>query len=60
VLATSRARLGRLNEATAAIEQLLSIEPDLTRTKLQDRLWHQEANVLNPFLDGLRIAGLPE
>jgi hypothetical protein len=32
---------------------------DLTLTKLGDRLWHQEANVLNHFF-GLRIAGLSE
>ena len=60
VLAASLAMLGRRDEAAAAIRRLLSIEPDLTVRELRDRLGHQDTSVLNPFLEGLRMAGLPE
>jgi hypothetical protein len=42
------------------VRRLLEIEPSLTVTELSSRLKHMDASVLTPFLDGLRIAGLPE
>jgi TolB-like protein len=60
VLAASLARLGRTDEAAGVVRELLTIEPDLTIAKLHWRLKHMHGSVLNPFLDGLRIAGLPE
>jgi TolB-like protein/Flp pilus assembly protein TadD len=59
-LAASLAKLGRVNEASEVVRELLNIEPQLTVAKLHWRLRHMDERVLNPFLDGLRIAGLPE
>jgi TolB-like protein/Flp pilus assembly protein TadD len=59
-LAASLAKLGRADEAAEVVRRLLEIEPSLTVTELSSRLKHMDASVLTPFLDGLRIAGLPE
>ena len=59
-LAASLAKLGRIEEAKQTMKDLLRIEPHLTCTKLRWRLRHMDEAVLSPFLEGLRLAGLPE
>jgi tetratricopeptide (TPR) repeat protein len=60
VLAASLAILGREQAAKQVMQDLLRIEPNLTVEKIRWRLRHMDASVLSPFLEGLRLAGLPE
>jgi adenylate cyclase len=60
VLAASYARLGRIDEARAALEEQLRIEPDLTLDKVRRQNPGVDPEFLEPFLDGLRKAGLEE
>ena len=60
VLAASLAKLGQMEGARQVMQDLLRIEPHLTATKLRWRLRHMDESVLTPFLEGLRLAGLPE
>jgi adenylate cyclase len=57
-LAASLAQLGRIDEARRAIEQLLVREPDSTIGKIVALFRPSEG--LNRYLEGLRLAGLPE
>ncbi len=60
-LAASYAQLGRIDEARAALAEVLRVDPDLTLGKLRDRLSPTtDPDPLEPFLDALRKAGLPE
>jgi TolB-like protein len=59
VLAASFARLGRIDAAAQAIRELLKLEPQLTIIALRGRLDHMVEGVREPFLDALRLAGLP-
>jgi hypothetical protein len=52
------AQLGRIDEARRAIEQLLVREPDSTIGKIVALFRPSEG--LNRYLEGLRLAGLPE
>jgi TolB-like protein/Flp pilus assembly protein TadD len=60
VLAASLAKLGQIEGARQVMQDMLRIEPHLTVTKLRWRLRHMDESVLSPFLEGLRLAGLPE
>jgi tetratricopeptide (TPR) repeat protein len=60
VLASSLAKLGREDDAKHVMQDLLTIEPHLTVSKLRWRLRHMNESVLSPFSEGLRLAGLPE
>jgi TolB-like protein len=60
VLAASLAHLGRVECAARAMRELLRIEPHLTAEELRWRLRHMHGDVLEPFVEGLRVAGLPE
>ncbi len=59
VLAAALARLGRMDEARAAVAAALEAKPDLTLTYLAETLPTKEPGGLAPYLDGLRDAGLP-
>ena len=60
-LAASYAQLGRIDEARAALAEVLRVEPDLTLGKLRDRFSPTtDPDPLERFLDALRKAGLPE
>ncbi len=60
-LAASYAQLGRIDEARAALAEVLRVEPDLTLGKVRDRLSPTvDPDPLERFLDGFRKAGLPE
>jgi TolB-like protein len=60
LLAAGLAKLGRRDEAAAAVQRLLSIEPQLTMSSLRARVMFMDESVWNKFADGLRLAGLPE
>ncbi len=60
VLAASLAQLGREEGAKQVMRELLKIEPHLTVSKIRWRLRHMDESVLSPFLEGLRLSGLPE
>ena len=60
ILAASLAKLGRMNEAAAAVQELLKIEPQLTTSNFRARSAFLAENVRNRVADALRLAGLPE
>jgi adenylate cyclase len=60
VLAAALGNLGRMEEARAAVEAALAAKPDLSLAYLTKTLPTKHPGGLDPFLDGLRKAGLPE
>jgi adenylate cyclase len=60
VLAAPLAHLGQMDEASAAIASALEQKPDLTLSYLAKTLPHKQPGGLDPWLTGLRKAGLPE
>jgi TolB-like protein/Tfp pilus assembly protein PilF len=60
ILAASLARLGRLDEATVVVQDLLKIDPQLTISKFCARSAFLAESVRNRVADALRLAGLPE
>jgi tetratricopeptide (TPR) repeat protein len=59
-LAASFAQLGRFDEARAALEEALRLEPDLSIAKVRSQNPTTDPDFLERWLDGLRKAGLPE
>jgi adenylate cyclase len=59
VLAASLAHLGRMDEARAAVATALEAMPDLSLAYLEKTLPTREPGGLDPYLEGLRKAGLP-
>ncbi len=61
-LAASNAQLGRIDEARAALAEVLRIDPDLTLEKRKRQLADLsfDPDVIEHSNDGLRKAGLPE
>jgi len=60
VLAAALAHLERVEEARAAVNTALDELPDLTLAYLEKALPTKQPDGLVPYLDGLRLAGLPE
>lgn len=60
ILAASLAKLGRTEEAASVMRKPLRLEPHLTIAELRWRLRHMHEDVLRPFVEGLRTAGLPD
>jgi adenylate cyclase len=60
VLAAPLAHLGRIEEARAAVKAALEQKPDLSLSYLKKTFPTKQPGGLDPFLDGLRKAGLPE
>jgi adenylate cyclase len=60
VLAASCAHLGRLEEARAAFEDLLRVQPGFSEPFLRATSPNADEGYLDHLLDGLRKAGLPE
>jgi tetratricopeptide (TPR) repeat protein len=54
------ARLGRLDEARAELSRLLAIDPKLTIAGFREYLHFAAQEVLELYVTGLRLAGLPE
>ena len=59
-LAASLARLGRMNEAAAVVEDLLKVDPQLTISKFEARSAFLAQSVRDNVANALRLAGLPE
>jgi Flp pilus assembly protein TadD len=60
-LAASYGNLGRYADAKAARVKLQELTPHLTITNLRESLpYFTEPDMLEKYLNGLRIAGLPE
>ena len=59
VLAAALAHLGQMDEARAAVTEALEAKPDLSLAYLAKTLPTKEPSGLDPYLDGLRKAGLP-
>ena len=59
-LAASLAHLGQTDEARVAVAAALEAMPDLTLSYLKKTLPTKEPGGLDPYLEGLRKAGLPE
>jgi TolB-like protein/Tfp pilus assembly protein PilF len=58
-LAASLAKAGRREDAAEAVQQLLEMDPEMTLSKIRARQKHLSEPILNKYLDGLRMAGLP-
>jgi TolB-like protein/Tfp pilus assembly protein PilF len=60
-LAGSLAKMGRRKDAAVVVQKLLKIEPQLTLSVWRARLrWLDETPWGNRYVEGLRLAGLPE
>ena len=59
-LAAALAHLDQMEEARAAVAEALEAKPDLSIAYLIETLPTKEPGGLDPYLDGLRKAGLPE
>jgi TolB-like protein len=62
-LASTLVQLGRLDEAKAALQQTLALDPYLTLSRLRSNTANPSSASLrgrDRFLEGLRIAGMPE
>ena len=60
ILASSLAALGRIEDAKIAGVELLRRRPDLTISKVRESTFLASSGFLEPYIDGLRKAGLPE
>ncbi|SLN74131.1 Transcriptional regulator HilA [Roseovarius albus] len=60
VMASSLAHLGQIDEARAEVALAIKEKPDLTLSYLSEVLPTKKPNGLDPYLIGLRKAGLPE
>jgi hypothetical protein len=59
-LAASKALAGHLEEARAAVDRLLELDPALRISNLKDRISPLRPEDFAKYVDGLRKAGLPE
>ena len=60
VLAAANALVGNMNEARKFVDEMLEQNPTIRISKLTDYLPFRRAQDLETFVDGLRLAGLPE
>lgn len=60
VLAAALAHTGQIEEARAAVTEALRAKPDLSLSYLKNTLLTKQPEGLEPYLEGLRKAGLPE
>ena len=60
VKVAANAHLGRLEEACAELSRLLAIDPNLTIAGYREYAHFMAPEVLELFVTGLRLAGLPE
>jgi hypothetical protein len=54
------AHLGHIDEARAELSRMLAIDPRLTIADVRERAHFATPEVLELFVTGLRLAGLPE
>lgn len=60
ILAATYARLGRIDDATWAADEALSINPEITLSKERNDSIYRNDRDLENYLDALRVAGVPE
>ncbi len=60
MLAASYAHLGKLDEARAEAEAVLRLHPDFTISRWRQRPPYQDEEALEHFIEGMRMAGLPD
>ena len=60
VLAAALGNLGQIEEARTIVDEALQIKPDLSLSYLERTLPTKQPGGLQPYLNGLRKAGLPE
>ena len=60
MMAAPLAHLGRIEEANLAVQKMLAAVPTLTIGELAKTYPTSEPGGLEPYLQGLRLAGLPE
>jgi TolB-like protein/class 3 adenylate cyclase len=60
VKVAANAHLGRLDEARAELSRVLAIYPELTIAGFREYAHHMAPEVLEIYVAGLRLAGLPE
>ena len=60
LLASSYVRLGQMDEARAAIEKLLELEPQFTQEDLKDNYLYSDLSIMQRQAADLGKAGLPE
>jgi adenylate cyclase len=60
LLAATYAQLGRLKEARSAARELLKINPDFSIERYKSRAPYRDKTLLAKYVEGLRLAGLPE
>jgi tetratricopeptide (TPR) repeat protein len=60
ILAASKALAGHLEEARAAVDRLLQLDPTVRISNLKDRISPLQPEDFSKYVDGLRKAGLPE
>ena len=60
VLAVGLAKVGRVHDAKQVVQDLLTIEPQLTISGLRTRVPFIVARIWKTYSEALRLAGLPE
>jgi class 3 adenylate cyclase/TolB-like protein len=60
LLAATYAQLGRLEDARRAASELLKINPDFSIERYTSRAPYRDKALLAKYVEGLRLAGLPE
>ena len=60
VKVAANAHLGRLDEARRELSRMLAINPKLTIAGFRDLAHYLAPEVLELYITGLRLAGLPE
>jgi len=56
----ANAHLGRLDDARTELSRMLAIDPKLTIAGFRDLAHYLAPEVLELYITGLRLAGLPE
>ena len=60
LLAITSAHLGRLDEARETMKTVIKLEPNITISSMREWVPYRDAASIEYFLDGLRMAGVPE
>ena len=59
-LAATQAHLGRIDDAAWTVDEILLLEPDDTLAKEREWLSYVQAEDIERYIEGLRLAGIPE
>ena len=59
-LVAANGNLGQIEEAKTALAEALKVKPDLSISYIMKTLPPRHKNGLDPYLAGLRLAGMPD